>query len=204
MPRFDKQILAVHKVKTMLTLNFSSITKLTSEQFQQLAAANRDLRLERDQEGNIIIMPPAGWGTGERNAEITYQLEAWSRQNKQGIVFDSSTGFTLPNGADRSPDAAWVRRERIEAINPNPDKFLPLAPDFVIELRSSSDRLKILQTKMEEYRDNGVRLGWLVDPQRKTVEIYRPGQEVEALENITLLSGENVLPGFTLDLSEIF
>ena len=204
MPRFDKQILAVHKVKTMLTLNLSSITKLTSEQFQQLAAANRDLRLEQDKEGNIIIMPPAGWGTGERNAEIIYQLKAWSRQNKQGIAFDSSTGFTLPNGAERSPDAAWVRRERIEAINPNPDKFLPLAPDFVIELRSSSDRLKILQTKMEEYRDNGVRLGWLIDPQRKTVEIYRPGQEVEALENIILSSEENVLPGFMLDFSEIF
>lgn len=188
----------------MLTLNLSPITKLTSEQFQQLAAANRDLRLERDKEGNLIIMPPAGWGTGERNAEITYQLEAWSRQNKEGIAFDSSTGFTLPNGAERSPDVAWVRRERIEAINPDPDKFLPLAPDFVIELRSSYDRLKILQTKMEEYRDNGVRLGWLVDPQRKIIEIYRPGQEVEVLENITLLSGENVLPGFTLDLSEIF
>lgn len=188
----------------MLTLNLSPITKLTSEQFQQLAAANRDLRLERDKEGNLIIMPPAGWGTGERNAELIYQIKAWSRQNKEGIAFDSSTGFTLPNGAERSPDAAWVRRERIEAINPDPDKFLPLAPDFVIELRSSSDRLKILQTKMEEYRDNGVRLGWLIDPQRKTVEIYRPGQEVEVLENINFLSGEDVLSGFRLDLSEIF
>jgi Uma2 family endonuclease len=188
----------------MLTLNLSPITKLTSEQFQQLAAANRDLRLERDKEGNLIIMPPAGWGTGERNSKLTFQLEAWSRQNKEGIAFDSSTGFTLPNGAERSPDAAWVRRERIEAINPDPDKFLPLAPDFVIELRSSSDRLKILQTKMEEYRDSGFRLGWLIDPQRKTVEIYRAGQEVEVLENITLLSGEDVLPGFMMDFSEIF
>jgi len=148
-------------------------------------------------------MPPTGWDTGERNLDIEGQLWMWNRQTQLGTAFNSSTGFTLPNGAIRSPDAAWVKRERMEAIKPDPGKFLPLAPDFVVELRSPSDNLKLLQQKMQEYLDNGVRLGWLINPQDQSVEIYRPSQAVEVLESPTRLSGEDVLPGFTLDLSQI-
>ncbi|HCF27704.1 MAG TPA: Uma2 family endonuclease [Cyanobacteria bacterium UBA11049] len=189
---------------TAITLDLNSVIKLTQEQFYQLCQENRDVRLERDAQGRIIVMPPTGWGTGERNAEIIYQLRAWSRQNLSGIAFDSSTGFILPNGANRSPDAAWVRRDRIEAIDPDPDKFLPLAADFVIELRSSSDRLEQLPAKMQEYIENGVRLGWLIDPKNKLVEIYRSNRSVDVLRSPTTLSGEDVLPGFVLDLEGIF
>jgi Uma2 family endonuclease len=133
-------------------------------------------------------------------------LQAWSRQNQLGKAFDSSGGFKLPNGADRSPDASWVQRERWESLSlEQREKFLPLCPDFVVELRSASDRLKSLQDKMQEYRENGAKLGWLIDPQNKRVEIYRPDQEeVEIQENPTTLSGENVLPGFILDLTVIW
>lgn len=130
-------------------------------------------------------------------------LEIWTERNNTGIAFDSSTGFTLPNGADRSPDAAWISRDRIEAINSDPDKFLPLAPDFVVELMSASDVLERAQAKMREYRDNGVRLGWLIYPKGQWVEIYRPGREVEVLQAPTSLSGEDVLPGFIMELEGI-
>lgn len=167
---------------TVLTLTLDPIVHLTDEQFYQLCQANRDLRFERTAEGHLIVMPPTGWDTGERNLEIEGQLWLWNRQTKQGKAFNSCTGFTLPNGADRSPNAAWVRLERIEAINPDPEKFLPLAPDLVVELCSATDNLKRLQQKMQEYIDNGVRLGWLIDPQECTVEIYRSGQAVEVLD----------------------
>lgn len=189
---------------TAITLNLEPIIHLTNEQFYQLCQANRDVKFERTATGELIVMPPTGWGTGNRNIELAFQLQAWSRQNNLGIAFDSSTGFTLPNGFDRSPDAAWVRQERIKALNPDdPDKFLPLAPDFVVELRSATDNLKKLQQKMQEYRDNGVRLGWLIDPQNQRVEIYRQGQDNEVLHSPTSLSGEDVLPGFVLDLTQI-
>lgn len=188
---------------TTLTLNLEPVIHLTHERFYQLCQTNRDVRLERTAEGHLIIMPPTGWGTGDRNAEITFQLRAWSKQTGLGKVFDSSTGFTLPNGADRSPDAAWVKQERIEALNPDPDRFLPLAPDFAVELRSASDSLKSLREKMQEYIENGVRLGWLINPRDRQMEIYRPGQAVEVLQSPTTLSGEDVLPGFVLDLSQI-
>ncbi len=142
-------------------------------------------------------------GSQNRNIKLLTRLEIWTERDNTGIAFDSSTGFTLPNGADRSPDAAWVRRDRIEAINPDPDKFLPLAPDFVVELMSASDVLERTQAKMREYRDNGVRLGWLIYPKEQRVEIYRPGREVEVLQSPTTLSGEDVLPGFVLQLEEI-
>lgn len=188
---------------TALTLNLSPIVDLTDAQFYRLCQANRDVRFERTAEGHLIVMPPTGWDTGERNLDIEGQLWMWNRQTQLGTAFNSSTGFTLPNGAIRSPDAAWVKRERMEAIKPDPGKFLPLAPDFVVELRSPSDNLKLLQQKMQEYLDNGVRLGWLINPQDQSVEIYRPSQAVEVLESPTRLSGEDVLPGFTLDLSQI-
>ena len=149
-------------------------------------------------------MPPTGSETSKRNIDLSYQLRAWSRQNNLGVAFDSSGGFTLPNGADRSPDASWVKKERWDALTAEQkDSFAPLCPDFVVELRSKTDSLKKLQDKMQEYIDNGARLGWLIDRQNRRVEIYRPGQDVEILQNPTTLSGEDVLPGFVLDLSEI-
>ncbi|MBD1937359.1 Uma2 family endonuclease [Microcoleus sp. FACHB-68] len=190
---------------TAITLNFPSILALTDEQFYQLCQANADLRLERTNEGELIIMPPTGGETGHRNIEIAFQIQAWSRQNNLGIAFDSSTGFKLPNGAERSPDASWVRRDRWEALSAEQKrKFLPLSPDFVVELRSESDSLTKLQAKMQEYLDNGTQLGWLIDPQTQQVEIYRSGREVEILQNPSTLSGEDILQNFELNLKPIF
>lgn len=189
---------------TTLTLNLDPVVHLTDEQFYQLCQVNRDLRFERTAEGELIIMPPAGGETGRRNADLTTDLNIWNRQANLGVVFDSSTGFKLPNGADRSPDAAWVKRERWESLTPEQrQKFPPLCPDFVIELRSASDDLQTLQEKMQEYLANGICLGWLIDPQNQQVEIYRPNQDVEILQAPTTLSGEAVLPGFVLQLSRL-
>ncbi|OYD94295.1 hypothetical protein CDG77_11665 [Nostoc sp. 'Peltigera membranacea cyanobiont' 213] len=188
---------------TALILNLSPTIELTDEQFFQLCQNNRDLRLERTAEGELIIMPPTGWESGNRNSRLTQRLGNWADADGTGLAFDSSTGFKLPNGANRSPDASWVSQERLEALNPDPDKFLPLAPDFAVELRSASDSLKTVQQKMQEYIDNGVRLGWLIDPQNQQVEIYRPGRDIEILRSPTSLSGEDVLPGFILDLAQI-
>jgi Uma2 family endonuclease len=186
-----------------LILNLHPAIELTDEQFFQLCQNNRDLRLERTAEGELVIMPPTGWGSGNRNSRLTQRLGNWADTNGMGLAFDSSTGFKLPNGADRSPDASWVRRERLESLNPDPAKFLPMAPDFVAELRSATDNLEKLQQKMQEYVDNGVRLGWLIDPQNQRVEIYRLGQDVEVLQSPTSLSGEDILPGFVLELTQI-
>ncbi|WP_375509835.1 Uma2 family endonuclease [uncultured Nostoc sp.] len=188
---------------TALILNLSPTIELTDEQFFQLCQNNRDLRLERTAEGELIIMPPTGWESGNLNSRLTQRLGNWADADGTGLTFDSSTGFKLPNGANRSPDASWVSRRRLEALNPDPDRFLPIAPDFAVELRSASDTLKTVQQKMQEYIDNGVRLGWLIDPQNQQVEIYRPGQDVEVLQSPTSLSGENVLPGFLLNLAQI-
>ncbi len=177
---------------------------LTDEQFFKLCQKNRDYRFERTALGELIIMPPTGSDTGRRNVKITTQLEIWNSLNHLGEVFDSSTGFTLPNGAERSPDASWVKIERWNALTiKQQEGFAPICPDFVVELRSRTDSLKDLQNKMNEYIENGAKLGWLIDRKNKRVEIYRPNQEVEILENPVTLSGENVLPGFVLDLSMI-
>lgn len=189
---------------TALILNLDSLTKLTHEQFRELCRENRDVRLELTTAGELIVMPPTGWESGRWNANVNADLVIWNRQAQLGTVFDSSTGFILPNGAIRSPDAAWVASQRLIALNPNPEGFLPLAPDFVVELRSASDRLKLLQDKMQEYIDNGVRLGFLLNPQDRGVEIYRLGQEIEVLQSPISVSGEDVLPGFVLSLTEIF
>ena len=179
--------------------------KVTQEQFEQLAIANRDVRLERSAKGEFIIMPPTGGNTGKRNIDITFQLQGWNRKTKLGIAFDSSTAFKLPNGANRSPDAAWVSKERWDALTPGQQEtFPPLCPDFVIELRSKSDNMEPLRKKMREFLDNGLLLGWLIDAKNKRVEIYRPNQEVEVLESPVSLSGEDVLPGFVLDLEVVF
>ena len=178
---------------------------LTDEQFFQLCLNNRDLRFERTATRELIIMPPTGSETGERNADLTYQLRAWSRQNKLGKSFDSSTGFKLPCGAERSPDASWVKIERWNALTQaEKERFAPLCPDFVVELMSPSDSVEKTRAKMREYMDNGARLGWLINRQQQQVEIYRPNREVEILLSPQTLSGEDVLPEFVLDLTEIW
>lgn len=178
---------------------------LSDEQFFQLCQDNSDLRFERTALGELVIMPPTGGNTGRRNIKITTQLEVWNSQAKLGEAFDSSTGFQLPNGANRSPDASWISLERWDALTPTEqERFVPLCPDFVVELRSASDALAPLQAKLQEYMENGAQLGWLIDPQQQVVEIYRPNQAVEVLQTPIQLSGESVLPGFVLDLSTIF
>ncbi len=189
---------------TAVTLNLDSIAHLTHDQFRELCRENRDIRLELTAKGELIVMPPTGWESGRRNSNLNLDLGLWNRQTGMGVVFDSSTGFILPSGAIRSPDAAWVASERLTALNPEPEGFLPLAPDFVIELRSASDRLRPLQDKMQEYIDNGVRLGWLLNPKDRAVEIYRMGKGMEVLQSPTEVSGEEVLPGFVLSLEGIF
>ena len=179
---------------------------VTPEQFTALAVANRDLRLERSPQGELIVNPPTGWETGEQNCSILGELYLWWRNSgESGHPFDSSTGFTLPNGAIRSPDASWVSGERWESLTAE-DKitFPKICPDFVVELRSRSDQLVTLQAKMREYRENGAKLGWLIDPQARKVEVYRPQREVEVLDNPTALSGEAVLSGFVLKLNRVW
>ncbi len=187
-----------------LTLNLQAV-QFTNEQFFQLCVNNRDLRFERNAKGDLIIMPPTGGITGERNSEINFQLRLWNNQYKIGKVFDSSTGYKLPNGANRSPDSSWIPPEKWTALTPQQrEKFLPLCPDFVIELLSPSDSLKDTQAKMKEYLENGTRLGWLINRKARQVEIYRQGREVEILENPQSLSGEDVLVGFILELKLIW
>jgi len=179
--------------------------QVSLEQFEFLAVANRDLRLERTAAGELIVNPPTGWETGEQNSSLSGELYLWWRSHNLGKVFDSSTGFILPDGAIRSPDASWVSQERWQAIaSTEKGAFAKICPDFVVELRSKSDRLSELQAKMREYIDNGARLGWLIDPQNHQVEIYRLGKEVEVLVNPSQLSGEDVLPGFVLDLRRVW
>ncbi|WP_445242524.1 Uma2 family endonuclease [Microcoleus vaginatus] len=178
---------------------------VTREQFVELAIANRELQLERTATGELILNPPTGGETGRINSDLSGQLWLWNRQTQRGKAFSSSTGFYLPNGADRSPDASWMRQERWDALTPEQKEgFLPLSPDFVVELRSKSDNMKPLREKMKEYMENQVRLGWLIDRKNRKVEIYRQSQDVEVLENPATLSGEDVLPGFVLDLTEIW
>lgn len=190
---------------TALTLNLLPTLKLTDDQFYDLCQHNRDLRIERTANGEFIIMAPVGGEGGSRSGRVNQQVFNWIDTDDRGVAFDSSTGFKLPNGADRSPDVAWVSRDRWDALTlEQKRKFPPLCPDFVIELRSESDSLQTLQAKMQEYIENGARLGWLIDPKNQRVEIYRPGQPVEVLQNPATLSGEEVLPGFVLDLKPIF
>ena len=185
------------------TITIPQTFKVTHEQFQQIAAVNRDLRLERTATGELIVMPPTGSETGNRNLDISGQLWLWNRQTKLGIAFDSSSGFQLPNGADRSPDASWVKLERWQILTPKErEGFAPLCPDFVVELRSKSDNMEPLREKMREYITNGSRLGWLIDRKNQKVEIYRPNQDLEILDHPRTLSGEDVLPGFVLDLTD--
>ncbi|MGB3207304.1 MAG: Uma2 family endonuclease [Crinalium sp.] len=183
-----------------------TIPKITPEQFLEICQANQDLRLELTASGDVIIMPPTHPWTGKQNFGLITQLGIWVERTGLGIGFDSSTGFTLPNGAVRSPDASWIDTQRWDSLTETQktSEFSPIAPDFVIELRSSSDSIKTLREKMQEYIDNGVRLAWLIDPQTKQVEIYRKNQQVEILNSPDTVSGEDVLPGFVLNLNKIW
>jgi Uma2 family endonuclease len=178
--------------------------ELTEDQFFQMCQKNRDYRFERTASGELLIMAPTDSDTGNCNFDLVVELGIWNKQTKLGKGFDSSTGFTLPNGAERSPDVSWVKIERWNALTPEQQvKFAPICPDFVVELRSPSDSLRDLQEKMQEYIANGAQLGWLIDRKNKRVEIYRPGKDIEILENPVSLSGEDVLPGFVLYLQQI-
>lgn len=173
---------------------------LTDEQFYQLCINNPDIPLERNTQGALIVMSPVGGDSGSYEMELGTDLAIWNRQSRLGKVFSSSTLFKLPSGSDRSPDAAWVERSRWQSLSPEQrQKFPPIAPDFVLELRSRTDNLETLQQKMEEYMSSGVRLGWMFNPQDQQVEIYRQGQAKEVRLLPTELSGETVLPGFVLE-----
>jgi Uma2 family endonuclease len=175
------------------------------DEFFEFCQRNPDVRMERNGAGDLIIMTPAGSESGRRSGEAFYQLTAWSKQNGTGVTFDASTGFGLPKGGERSPDASWVLRTRWDALTEaERNKYAPLAPDFVIEVRSESERLPQLREKMQEYADNGVRLGWLIDPFQRRVEIYRPGEAPVGIDNPTTISGNPELPGFTLELAPIW
>jgi len=188
-----------------LVVHLEPVLRLSDEQLYAITQLNRDLRIERNAWGELIIMPPTGGDTGERNAEITMQLRWWAKQDKTGATFDSSTGFRLPNGAVRSPDAAWVSDERLNGLTQEQRReFMPLCPDFVIELRSPSDSFADLQGKMQEYIENGAQLVWLLDTQWKRVFVYRPDEVMQEVENPVVLSTAPVLADFKLDLREVW
>jgi Uma2 family endonuclease len=188
-----------------LTINFPAIVQMTPVQFYELCQANRDLRIERTATGEVIIMPPAFSDTGNRNLGIAAQLWNWNEKNNTGIAFDSSAGFTLPNGATRSPDASWIKRDRWDRLTPEQQaSFAPICPDFVIELRSASDTLSGLQTKMQEYIDNGTVLGFLIDRKHHTVHVYRPEQLPQILENPETVNADPELPGLILQMAKIW
>ena len=181
------------------------LKKLVEEEFFEFCALNRELRIELTSEGDLIIMPPTGGKTGRRNVKLAMKLGAWAEADGSGQPFDSSTGFILPNGAQRSPDFAWVKNDRWETLtDKQQEEFPPICPDFVVELRSRTDSLKSLQEKMEEYIANGAQLGWLLDPSEKKVYVYRPDAAVEILDDPQTVSGEPLLRGFTLDVQTIW
>lgn len=193
----DKEILPVK-------IQLHPVMTITDEQFFALCQLNRDVQIERNVTGELIFMSPTGSQGDRRNFEIIVQLGIWTKQNATGVGFGSSGGFTLPNGAVRSPDAAWILKTRWEQVDlALRKKFAPICPDFVVELRSETDSLQVLQEKMIEYSDNGASLGWLIDPQQQKVYIYRPNTDVEELEHPLSLSGEKVLPGFVLNLQDL-
>ncbi|MCU0565760.1 MAG: Uma2 family endonuclease [Oculatellaceae cyanobacterium Prado106] len=187
------------------TIHLDPVVKLTEDQFYQLCQNNPDLKFERNAQGDLMIMPPTGGETGRRNSDLLGDLIIWNRQANLGYVFDSSTCFRLPNGANRSPDAAWVVRDRWEALSTDQrEKFPPLCPDFVVELMSPTDTLSAIQAKMLEYQGNGAKLGWLLNRSERQVEVYRLNQSVEVLHSPDSLSGEAVLLGFVLNLEAIW
>ena len=186
-----------------LKLELRPVVNLQDDQFYEFCRINRDVRIERNAEGELLIMPPTGGETGARNAEVTMQLGRGPSATGVGSLFDSSTGFLLPNRAVRSPDAAWISHSRLPALTER-RRFIALCPDFVLELRSPTDDLGVLQAKLCEYLENGASLGWRIDPDARLVYVYRPETPVQRIENAVELSGDPVLPGFVLDLREIW
>jgi Uma2 family endonuclease len=195
---------AVEKGETArLALNVESVG-LTDDQFLRLCSDNRDLRIEMTAQGELIIMPPQDSKTGQRAAEITMRLATWTKQDGTGVCFGTDTGFTLPNGAKRGPDAAWISRERWNSVpEVLQEKLAPICPDFVIELISPSDRVADVEAKMEEYIANGARLGWLIDPFENYAVVYRSGRKPERVDRPTVLNGDPILPGFALDFKQL-
>lgn len=189
-----------------LVIHYSPpLRRLSDDEFFDFCMANKDLRIELTSEGDLIIMPPTGMKTGQRNFELTGSFAAWVKKDGTGLGFDSSALYSLPNGAKRSPDVSWVRKERWEALSKEEqEKFSHIFPDFVVELRSPSDSLRRLQKKMEEYIENGAGLGWLIDPFEKKVHVYRQGTAVEVLDDPQTVSGEPILPGFVLDVRALW
>ncbi len=199
----DAQPLALERGP--LVFHLRPAVELTRDQFFELCQLNRDIRLERTAQGDVLIMPPTGGKAGARNALLGAQITAWAQRDGTGIVFDSSTGFELPNGAVRSPDVSWVQRARLTQLTAaQKEKFLPLCPDFVVELRSPSDSLAAAQEKMEEYLGHGAQLGWLIDAAARRVYAYRAGAAIEHLDQPSRLSADPVLPGFVLDLGSVW
>jgi Uma2 family endonuclease len=199
------QILSQEVKGSTVTIRLQPAINLTDDQFYKLCQLNKDLRIERTAQGELVIMPPTGGETGDKSSELNMQLRIWAKQNKTGVAFDSSTGFDLPNGATRSPDTSWVKKSRlVNLTKAQKKKFIPLCPDFVVELRSPSDALSAVQDKMKEYIENGTELGWLIDPEDRRVYVYRPNREIKCLENPTTISGDPLLPEFVLDLREIW
>lgn len=187
------------------TIDLTPVLELTDDQFYKLCRANPEVKFEITATGDLIVMSPTGGETGVQNSEFNADFVIWNRQTRSGYVFDSSTCFNLPNGAKRSPDVAWIQADRWNTLTPDQKKrFPPIAPDFVLELLSPSDSLRDVQAKMQEYIESGVKLSWLIDPEARRVEIYRSGQEVESLDAPETLLGEDVLPGFSLNLSAIW
>ncbi|MEH2022708.1 Uma2 family endonuclease [Nostoc sp.] len=189
-----------------LVLQIPSSMQMTDEQFFEFCQVNRDLRIERNKFGELVIMPPTGSETGNRQGNISGQLWVWSEQDGTGITFSSSTGFKLSTRAECSPDASWIKLERWNALSPEQQrKFAPICPDFVVELKSPSDNLQTLKEKMEEYMNEpGIQLGWLIDRKQRKLYIYRPGLSEECLDNPATVSGESVLPGFILNMSKVW
>ena len=191
--------------RSSVLVHLRPVFEMDDDKFAEFCRINRDLRIEMTAEGDLIIMPPTYGRTGNRNFKLTGQVHAWVERDGTGVGFDSSTGFTLPNGAKRSPDVAWVRKSRLAALTEEQkDKLLPLCPDFVIELRSASDSLEELRAKMREYMENGAQLGWLLDPSSRRVDVYRADGTVEQLEKVESMAGDPVLPGFVLNLRQIW
>lgn len=189
----------------MMSLTFPQLQRMTDDEFFKFCQQNENWKIEMNRRGKIIIMPNSGGKTGARNSKIIFQLQAWTFQNRNGEVFDSSTTFRLPNTAKRSPDASWVAIDRWNGLTEEQqEKFPPLCPDFVIELRSRTDSLKKLQLKMTEYIENSARLGWLIDPTTHKVYVYHANSAVEVLDNPPTVSGDPVLTGFVLDLTDIW
>lgn len=200
------EIQNLQKLESFIGKPFSFyVGEISDEHFEKICQKNRDFRIEQTSEGELIIMPPTLPDTGWRNSDLNTDVNIWNRKSKKGIVFDSSTYFTLPNGARRSPDVTWIKREKWDVLTAEQRKKVSrITPDFVIELCLSTDSLKSLQNKMTEYIENGVLLGWLIDPQTQKVHIYRANGEVEILENPKTVSGEDILQGFELNVREIW